>query len=253
MNSFPVPMAALPTPASPLSLTARKSLAQLVQGELERQILSGELRAGERLNEVALAQRLEVSRGPIREALRSLEEAGLVEFEKNRGAAVRVITAQAAVEIYEIRAALEAVACRRLGARVTAEQVDELHPIVDAMDIAAERGDVGAFNRQNIAFHERVVEFAGSRELAVMYRRLVGNLTLFRLRTLAVEGSLAESNAEHRRILECLAAADGPQAVRLMQEHIEASSHRTQVALGVLEGKAEPRIATQTPIEEEAR
>lgn len=246
-------MAALQTPASPLSLISRKSLAQLVQGELERQILSGELRAGERLNEVALAQRLAVSRGPIREALRSLEEAGLVDFEKNRGAAVRVITAEAAVEIYEIRAALEALACRRMCARVTPAQVDELRPMVDYMDTAAERGDVGAFNRHNIAFHERLVELAGSRELAVMYRRLVGNLTLFRLRTLALEGSLAESNAEHRRILKCLAAADGSQAVRLMQEHIEASSHRTQAALGVLEGNTDTRIRDATLIEEEAR
>jgi DNA-binding GntR family transcriptional regulator len=246
-------VASLPTPAFSLSLTARKSLAQLVQGELERQILAGELIAGERLNEVALAQRLQVSRGPIREALRSLEEAGLVDFEKNRGAAVRVITAQSAVEIYEMRAALEALACRRLGARMTSAQADELHPMVDRMDVAAGRGDVGAFNRDNIAFHERLIEFSGSRELAVTYRRLVGNLTLFRLRTLAVEGSLAESNAEHRRIVACLAAGDGSQAVRLMQEHIDTSSHRTQVALGVLEGKPDSLVATETLIEEKAR
>jgi len=231
--------------SSQVTLLARKSLAQLVQGELERQILSGELGAGERLNEVALAQRLQVSRGPIREALRSLEEAGLVAFEKHRGAAVRVISPQAAVEIYEIRAALEALACRRLGARVTSAQVDELHPMVDQMDIAAEGGDVGAFNRLNIAFHERLLEFAGSRELAVVYRRLVGNLTLFRLRTLAIEGSIAESNAEHRRILECLAASDGAQAASLMQEHIEASSHRTQLALRALEGSPDSRSASQ--------
>jgi DNA-binding GntR family transcriptional regulator len=233
---------------SPITLLARRSLAQLVQGELERQILSGEVRAGQRLNEVALAQRLQVSRGPIREALRSLEEAGLVDFEKNRGAAVRVISPAAAVEIYEIRAALEALACHRLGARVTSPQIDELRPLVDQMDVAAEAGDVGAFNRLNIAFHGRLVEFAGSRELAVMYRRLVGNLTLFRLRTLAIEGSLAESNAEHRRILESLAAAQGARAALLMQEHIESSSHRTQVALGVLErDSAQPRSATQHP------
>lgn len=236
------------TPASPLSLIVRKSLAQLVQGELERQILSGELGAGERLNEVALAQRLRVSRGPIREALRSLEEAGLVDFEKNRGAAVRVISSEAAIEIYEARAALEALACRRLGARITPDRVRELQAVVDEMDVAAGSGDVGVFNRHNIAFHERLVEFSGNRELAVMYRRLVGNLTLFRLRTLAIEGSLAESNAEHRRILECLAAADGARAATLVHEHIEASSHRTQAALRALEPRGpEPRSATPQP------
>ena len=156
-------MPELKTPGAQISFLLSKSLTQLVQGELERQILSGELGAGERLNEVALAQRLEVSRGPVREALRSLEEAGLVSFEKNRGATVRVISPESAVEIYEIRAALEALACRRLAARATSAQVDELRPLVDEMDVAVEAADVGAFNRLNIAFHERLFEFAASR------------------------------------------------------------------------------------------
>ena len=224
-------MADLSIPRSPIALAARESLAQLVQRELERQILSGELAAGERLNEVALAQRLEVSRGPVREALRSLEEAGLVQFEKNRGATVRVISPEAAIEIYEIRAMLESLACRRAAARATREEVGALGPLVDEMDLAAQAGNVGDFNRLNIRFHERLVELSGSRELAVAYRRLVGNLTLFRLRTLAVEGSLAESNAEHRRIVQGLAAADAEGAARVMQEHIESSSRRTQLAL----------------------
>jgi DNA-binding GntR family transcriptional regulator len=212
-------------------LFVRQSLAQLVQRELERQILSGDLAAGERLNEVALAQRLEVSRGPVREALRSLEEAGLVQFEKNRGATVRVISPEAAMEIYEIRAVLEALACRRAAARAGRAEIDGLKPLVEQMDLAAQGRDVGSFNRLNIAFHERLVELSGSRELAVAYRRLVGNLTLFRLRTLAVEGSLAESNAEHHHIVDSLAAGDAHGAARIMQDHIESSSRRTQLAL----------------------
>ena len=231
-------MAELKTPGAQISFLLSKSLTQLVQRELERQILSGELGAGERLNEVALAQRLDVSRGPVREALRSLEEAGLVSFEKNRGATVRVISPESAVEIYELRATLEALACRRLAVRVTPAELDELRPWVDQMDAAVEAADVGAFNRLNIAFHDRLVELSGSGELAVMYRRLVGNLTLFRLRTLAAEGSLRESNAEHRRILDCLAAGHAEGAGKLMQEHIESSSNRTQLALRAAEDKA---------------
>jgi phosphonate utilization transcriptional regulator len=248
-------MSELKTPGAQISFLLSKSLTQLVQGELERQILSGELQAGERLNEVALAQRLDVSRGPVREALRSLQEAGLVSFEKNRGATVRVISPESAVEIYEIRATLEALACRRLAARATSAQVDELRPLVDQMDVAAEAADVGAFNRLNIAFHERLVEFAGSRELAVTYRRLVGNLTLFRLRTLVVEGSLRESNAEHRQIVERLAAREAAAAGKLMQEHIESSSHRTQLALRHAEDKAHqaPRSQPVTSPQEGAR
>ena len=219
------------TPESQISFLLNKSLAQLVQGEIERQILGGELQAGERLNEVALAQRLNVSRGPIREALRTLEEAGLVRFEKNRGAAVRVISPEEASDIYEVRAALEALACRRLGARVTPAIVAELRLLALQMDATVTAGDVAAFHGINIAFHERIMEHAGNRELAVAYRRLVGNITLFRQRTLAVEGSLADSNAEHHGIVDCLAAGDGEAAARVMQQHIEESSQRTRLAL----------------------
>ena len=232
-------MADLSTPRPLVALMQRKSLAQLVQGELERQILSGELAAGARLNEVALAQRLQVSRGPIREALRSLEEAGLVSFEKNRGAAVRVVSPEAAVEIYEIRAAMEGLACRRAASRAGVDDIEGLRALLEQMDGAAAAADVSHFNRLNISFHERLMELSASRELAVAYRRLVGNLTLFRLRTLAIEGSLAESNAEHRRIVDSLAAGDGAAAERIIHEHIESSSRRTQHALAT-QGHAQP-------------
>jgi len=224
-------MAELATPKSQISLLISKTLPQLVQLELERLILSGELRAGERLNEVTLASRLGVSRGPVREALRTLEEAGLVRFEKNRGATVRVLTPEEASEIYEIRACLEALACRRLAGSATPEQVAQLEPLVDQMDGAVAAHDVAAFHRLNMRFHELLVEFAGSGELGVMYRRLVANLNLFRRHTLAQEGALDESNAEHRRILERLKSGDGESAGRLMHEHIDASSRRTRHAL----------------------
>lgn len=220
-----------PTPGSQISILISKTLPQLVQQELERLILSGELRAGERLSEVAIAERLNVSRGPVREALRTLEEAGLVRFEKNRGATVRVISSQEAVEIYEIRAGLEELACRRLATRVTTEQLAELTPLVEQMDAAADAHDVAMFHRLNIRFHELLVEYAGNRELVVVYRRLVGNLTLFRRHALAQEGSLHESNAEHREIVVRLSGADSASAGQLMHEHIDASSRRTQQAL----------------------
>lgn len=224
-------MAELQTPGSQISFLNSKTLPQLVQRELERLIFSGELHAGARLSEVAIAERLNVSRGPVREALRTLEEAGLVRFEKNRGATVRVITPEEAVEIYEVRASLEELACRRLANRITPGQIDALWPLVDQMDAAAESHDVSTFHRLNMQFHEYLVDFAGNRELGVTYRRLLGNLSLLRKHTLAQEGSLRESNAEHREILQRMSAADTDAAGRLMNEHIAASSRRTQQAL----------------------
>jgi phosphonate utilization transcriptional regulator len=225
----------LQTPASGIAFLLSKTLPQLVQSEIERLILSGEVRAGERLNEVEMARRLNVSRGPVREALRTLEEAGLVRFEKNRGAAVRVISPVEAMHIYEVRASLEQLACRRLATRVAPGQVEALRDLVDAMEAPAAAKDAAAFHPLNMKFHELVMEFAGNGELAAIYRRLVGSLTLFRRHTLATEGSLVESNAEHRRIVECLAARDCAGAGSRMQEHIEASGKRMQHALNLQE------------------
>lgn len=228
-------MADLQAPATGIAFLLSKTLPQLVQSEIERLILSGEVHAGERLNEVEIARRLNVSRGPVREALRTLEEAGLVRFEKNRGAAVRVISPAEAMHIYEVRAALEQLACHRLARQVSPEQVEALRGLVDEMEGPAEQKDAGAFHPLNMRFHELLMEFAGNGELAAIYRRLVGSLTLFRRRTLATEGSLRESNAEHRAIVEHLSARDPVEAGRRMHEHIEASSKRMQHALNLKE------------------
>ncbi|MFM1856537.1 MAG: hypothetical protein RLZ83_1846, partial [Pseudomonadota bacterium] len=94
-------------PRPTIALLQSSSLTGLVQAELERLILSGELAPGERLPEVALAARLGVSRGPLREAFRMLEEAGLVRTEKNRGVQVRDVPLDEAIEIFDLRAAMD--------------------------------------------------------------------------------------------------------------------------------------------------
>ena len=92
----------------------------LVAREVERMILAGELSVGERVNESALAARFRVSRGPVREALRGLEESGLLRLEKNRGVFVREISLAEADEIYDLREALDELVGRRLAKRFDA-------------------------------------------------------------------------------------------------------------------------------------
>ena len=232
-------MPELQAPASGIAFLLSKTLPQLVQSEIERLILSGEVRAGERLNEVEIARRLNVSRGPVREALRSLEEAGLVRFEKNRGAAVRVISPVEAMHIYEVRACLEEFACRRLATRIKPEQIAVLAELVARMDAPAKARDAAAFHPLNMQFHELLFEFADNGEAASVYRRLVGSLSLFRRHTLAQEGSLIESNEEHRAILAHLSSRDAASASKVMGRHIQASSKRTQQAFHLQEEQAQ--------------
>ena len=216
---------------SALELLRSRSLSALVQEEIERLILNGELVAGDKLNENDIAQRLGISRGPVRESLRTLEEAGLVRLEKNRGVFVREISPEEAAELYEVRAALDGVVGQRLAARVTSDQLAQLKLLVDRMDEAAARGDVDAYHPLNVQFHEWLVEFAGNRKLAAIYRRLVNGLTLFRRNTLAHFETMTASNAEHHAILEALAARNAPAAGEAMREHILESGERMGRAL----------------------
>src|SRR5438067_10591793 len=138
------PMSAVKPPVATIALVQSSSLPMLVQKELERMILAGDLGVGAKLNEVALAERLGVSRGPVREAFRALEESGLVRQEKNRGVFVRQVSVEEADEIYEVRAIIDEWVGRRLAQIATAEQLEQLGAIGDRMDRAGNRNALDA-------------------------------------------------------------------------------------------------------------
>jgi len=209
-----------------IALVQSRSLPALVQQELERIILAGELPAGSKLNEAAIAERLGVSRGPVREAFRALEESGLVRLEKNRGVFVRRIPIEEADEIYELRAVLDEFVGRRLAQSASAENVREISARVDRMERAAAKGDVEAYLAANVAFHDRLVELVGNAKLLGMYRRLVNELHLFRHATLAQGGVLPVSTREHREIVERIAAGQPAAAGRALYDHVMASRER---------------------------
>ena len=136
-------------PGATIALVQSSSLPMLVQRELERMILAGDLAVGAKLNEASLADLLGVSRGPVREAFRALEESGLVRLEKNRGVFVRQISVAEANEIYEVRAALDEWTGRKLARTATAEHVRELRAFVERMDRAAAKDDVQRASRRS--------------------------------------------------------------------------------------------------------
>jgi phosphonate utilization transcriptional regulator len=212
--------------ATAIALVRSSSLPALVQQELERMILAGELPAGSKLNEAAIAERLGVSRGPVREAFRALEESGLVRLEKNRGVFVRQIPVEEADEIYELRAVLDEFVGRRLAQSASPEQVRELSARVDRMERAAAKGDVETYLDTNVAFHDRLVELAGNAKLLALYRRLVNELHLFRHASLAQGGVLPVSTREHREIVDCIAAGRPAAAGRALYGHVMASRER---------------------------
>lgn len=216
-------------PAHPtIALLQTSSLTTVVQQELERRIVQGELPPGAKLNEAALAEELGVSRGPVREAFRMLEETGLVRQEKNRGVFVRSIPLEEALEIYELRAMMEEAVGRRLAAGITPEQLRQVRSMVDAMERAVKTGDADGYHLLNLEFHDTLVAFAGNRKLTALYRRLINQLSLFRRLNLADAQQLPVSASEHRGIVKAIASGDAEAAGRALRLHVEDSRQRAQ-------------------------
>ncbi|MEO8538040.1 MAG: phosphonate utilization associated transcriptional regulator [Betaproteobacteria bacterium] len=210
----------------PIALLQSNSLPALVQRELERMILAGDLAAGAKLREAEVAAMLGVSRGPVREAFRALEESGLVRLEKNRGVFVRQISVAEADDIFELRAVLDDFAGRRAAQRAGGAEADGLGALVGIMESAIGRGDVDGYHAANVAFHDRIVELAGNPKLTLIYRRLVNELHLHRRAALDQAGILPLSIAEHRAIVGHIRSRQAAAAGRALHEHAMASRER---------------------------
>lgn len=223
--------------ATAITLLQTNSLPALVQKELERMIGAGEFPAGSKLSEAALAQMLGVSRGPVREAFRGLQEAGLVRLEKNRGVFVRQISVEEADEIYEVRAALDELAGRRLAQMRSPRVLAALREHVERMERAAARRNLDAYSSANLAFHDCLVSLTGNAKLLATYRRLVGELNLYRRSALEINGTVAASAREHREIVERIAAGQGASAGKALYDHVMESRERMRRVAAPAAGK----------------
>jgi len=221
-------MVAQPT----IELLQQYSLPSLVRREIERRILGGELAPGSKLNEADLAGELGVSRGPVREAFRALEQAGLVRTEKNRGVFVRQVSLEEANEIYEVRAALEGLVGKLAARRIRPAQVERIRAVVKNMHAVGRARDAAAYYPLNVEFHELLVEAAGNRALQANYRRIVNELDLYRRETILRSAeNIPVSTREHEAIVNAVAKGDEKLAERLLFEHVIESRERLHRAL----------------------
>ena len=225
-----------PTPPKPdssssngaaLELLREHSLTTLVLRELERQIVSGEIESGSKLNEAVIASELGVSRGPVREACRALEQSGLVRTEKNRGVFVRDLPVEEAIEIFDLRAAMDELVGRRLAESIAPAALKEIRGLVDQMEQTVKAKDAPAYHLLNLRFHDRLVELAGNSKLTAVYRKLIKELSLFRRLNLADGWLMPISASEHRQIVKAIAAGEPEAAGRAMFRHVMESKERT--------------------------
>lgn len=215
-----------------IELLKQNSLTTLVRREIERRILGGEVAPGSKLNEADLAGELRVSRGPVREAFRALEQTGLVRTEKNRGVFVRQVSLEEANEIYEVRAALEGMIGRLAAKRISPEQVEKIRAVIKKMHSVGRTHDAAAYFPLNVEFHKLLAEATGNRALIAHYRRVVNELDLYRRENLSRSAEdIPIWTQHHEAIVNAVAKGDEKLAEWLLFDHVIKSRERLHRAL----------------------
>jgi len=187
---------------------------------LREAIVSGRLHPNERLTESALAERLHTGRTAVRAALVRLDQEGLVKLERNRGARVRHVSDREALEIEEVRAALEGLLARRAAMQIDATDLQELHRMIEEMRTRVEEGDSIGYSELNSAFHERIWVAADHPTAARIVGSLKSQAIRFQFQTALRPGRARRSLAEHEAIFAALKAHDADGAERAMRDHL---------------------------------
>jgi len=188
--------------------------------QIKSWILDSSFNPGETISDAAVAAQLGISRTPAREALRQLELEGLVLHSPHRGWRVRIAQPEDIEEIFQIKAALEAMLVRQATARLTADVKAVLVEAMDAMDAAAGRGDVQGWREADRRLVRTLYAAAGNRRALEMVLSLNVQWHLIWLRLISLEDWMQHSVREHRKILEFALAGDADGAARSQEEHV---------------------------------
>jgi len=209
-----------------------KSLTNAVQEELERKIIAGHVMPGEALRDVAIASEMGISKGPVREAMRILEERGLVTFAKNNGVFVRRLNAAQAAQIYEVRVPLECLVGRLSARNMALGAQAQMQDLLGQMQTAVAHGDTVSYANMNLEFHDSLALHTGNGVLYETYRKLVTQLKLFRSHTFQYRPEfIGISLSEHTSIFDAVVARDETRASVLLQAHAQDSLRRLQMTL----------------------
>jgi DNA-binding GntR family transcriptional regulator len=183
-------------------------------------ILAGTLAPGERLKEIELAERLGISRTPIRRAISLLEQEGLIETIPHRGARVRSYEPSDLDDMYELRALLESHAAQLAADRISQPQLATLRRSCERFEQLTLGDDVSAIVAENMLFHDTILDAAGSDRLRAMVRTVVAVPLVYRAYVWFSSDEKRSSEQHHRRLVAALAANDGAAAAVVMREHL---------------------------------
>ena len=202
------------------------SRSDQVREQLEQLIIEGAFAHGERLDEIKLSHRFNVSRTPLREAFQALAASGLLDLLPRRGAFVRHPAFEEVIEMFEVMAEMEAFCGRLASRRMTPDLIEKLSQTVADCEEAAEADDGTAYYRANEVFHFLIYEASGNAFLAQEAGKLHRRLKPYRRMQLKVRGRMGQSLAEHRQILDALIGGDAAMAARTLRDHVAIQGTR---------------------------
>lgn len=196
------------------------TLAERVYRRLRDDILSNKYPPNEPLPEESVAATLNVSRAPVREALRKLAADGLVTVIRRQGAVVSSLSPQEFLDAYQVREALEVLALRLAFPQFTSADLQTLEQLNQAMTQHATEGYIDKFFSTDVAFHAIFVDCSGNEKLKKIYAPLVTQMRRYYLPSFYLQGGIERSLEEHQNIIHALKAGDADEAAQLLREHL---------------------------------
>ncbi|SHF13095.1 GntR family transcriptional regulator [Desulforamulus putei] len=204
----------------PIKLDAYKPLREIVFETLREAILSGKLEPGERLMEIQLAEEMGVSRTPVREAIRKLELEGFVVMIPRKGAYVAGISLKDITDVFEVRAALEALAAGLAAERATEEEIEQLQRSLLAYSEQTNRQDINGIVETDTDFHDLLYKASRNERLQQIITHLREVIQRVRTVSLSQPGRSKDAVEEHRQIVDAIADRNVELSQTLAREHI---------------------------------
>lgn len=203
--------------------TKNKPIRDVAYEKIKHAILTGELPAGERIIETVYAEKLHISRTPLREAFRRLEQEGLVNYEVRRGVIVRAFTVDDVEEIYTIRNALMMLIIPSIVERVNDQDIEDLEKILNTMDISQAEGDADKLAVQNRIFHRRMEQISDKKRILRVIDSQEEYIKMFSAMAIASIVTRTTAHQEHHEMLGLLVDKNGQELASLMSHHLADS------------------------------
>ena len=204
-----------------LKIEGYELLNQKVYRVLKTEIVKGFLEPGTKLLENKIAEEMQVSRTPVREAMQKLVAEGFVKTTPNQTMVVTEVSPEDVKEVLQIRGVLEGLAARIAAKKINRQEIVELENIISQMSLHVTKKDLSSYCQVDDEFHNLILNICGNKWIIQIRDNLGSFIYRFRIKSLSVPGRLKCSLEEHRKIMESLREHDSAEADRLSQIHME--------------------------------